>query len=214
MGRDHKFQPLWPERKHGLFTEQVPVSAYVGSSKNLMKLKDLKGTPSEIDRAPAVRQGVGSVCWATLQPVVGRRRKSRRMWGLQRARNARNWRSGLGAQRPAVGNASCRFHSTRKGWSETATRCQSPRDRRLLLAPSLTTRAMDGESANPCFGRRPAGGPNGACFCIPSELSCPILHSAATWCLLPSCIVNSNVGVLYGLFRIDLYESSCVGAIS
>ena len=151
LGRDHKFQRFWPERKHGLFTKKNPVSAHVGSSKNLKNLKDLKGTPSEIDRAPAVRQGVGSVCWATLQPVVGRRRKSRRMWGLQRARNARNWRSGLGAQRPAVGNASCRFHSTRKGWSETATRCQSPRDRRLLLAPSLTTRAMDGESAHPCF---------------------------------------------------------------
>jgi len=29
------------ERKHGLYTEQFPVSAYVGSSKNL---KDLKGS--------------------------------------------------------------------------------------------------------------------------------------------------------------------------
>ena len=28
------------ERKHGLSTEQVPVSAYVGSSKNLKDLKD------------------------------------------------------------------------------------------------------------------------------------------------------------------------------
>ena len=28
------------ERKHGLFTEQFPVSAYVGSSKNLKDLKD------------------------------------------------------------------------------------------------------------------------------------------------------------------------------
>ena len=26
---------LWSERKHGLFTEQFPVSAYIGSSKNL-----------------------------------------------------------------------------------------------------------------------------------------------------------------------------------
>ena len=28
------------ERKHGLFTEQFPVSAYVGSSKNLKDLKE------------------------------------------------------------------------------------------------------------------------------------------------------------------------------
>ena len=28
------------ERKHGLYTEQFPVSAYVGSSKNLKDLKD------------------------------------------------------------------------------------------------------------------------------------------------------------------------------
>ena len=31
---------MWSERKHGLSTEQVPVSAYVGSSN---KLKDLQG---------------------------------------------------------------------------------------------------------------------------------------------------------------------------
>ena len=31
---------MWSERKHGLFTEQVPVSEYVGSLKNI---KDLKG---------------------------------------------------------------------------------------------------------------------------------------------------------------------------
>jgi hypothetical protein len=32
---------MWSERKHGLSTEPVPVSAYVGSSKNLKDLKDL-----------------------------------------------------------------------------------------------------------------------------------------------------------------------------
>jgi hypothetical protein len=31
---------MWSKRKHGLFTEPVPVSAYVGSSKNLKDLKD------------------------------------------------------------------------------------------------------------------------------------------------------------------------------
>ena len=31
---------MWSERKHGLSTEQVPVSAYVGNSKNLKDLKD------------------------------------------------------------------------------------------------------------------------------------------------------------------------------
>jgi len=31
---------MWSERKHGPFTEQVPVSAYVGSSKNIKDLKE------------------------------------------------------------------------------------------------------------------------------------------------------------------------------
>ena len=30
---------MWSERKHGLSTEQFPVSAYAGSSKNLKDLK-------------------------------------------------------------------------------------------------------------------------------------------------------------------------------
>ena len=39
---------MWSERKHGLSAEQVPVSAYVGSSKNLKDLKDLLScTPAE-----------------------------------------------------------------------------------------------------------------------------------------------------------------------
>ena len=32
---------MGPERKHGLSTKQFPVSAYVGSSKNLKDLKDV-----------------------------------------------------------------------------------------------------------------------------------------------------------------------------
>jgi hypothetical protein len=35
---------MWSERKHGLSTKQVPVSAYVGSSKNL---QDLNGPSTE-----------------------------------------------------------------------------------------------------------------------------------------------------------------------
>ena len=31
---------MWSERKHGLSTEQLPVSAYVGGSKNLKDLMD------------------------------------------------------------------------------------------------------------------------------------------------------------------------------
>ena len=31
---------MWSEKKHGLSTEPVPVSAYVGSLKNLRDLKD------------------------------------------------------------------------------------------------------------------------------------------------------------------------------
>ena len=44
------------ERKHGLFTEQVPVSGYVGCSKNL---KDLKG----------VRQEGASDGWSGIEKV-------------------------------------------------------------------------------------------------------------------------------------------------
>ena len=35
------------ERKHGLSTEQFPVSAYVGISKNLRDLKDKTGPPRD-----------------------------------------------------------------------------------------------------------------------------------------------------------------------
>jgi hypothetical protein len=42
---------------------------------------------------------------------------------------------------------------------------------------------------------------------------CQILHGAATWCLLLPRTVKSSVGMLYGLFRIDLYALSYVGAI-
>ena len=35
---------MWYERKHGLSTEQFPVSAYVGTSKNLKALKDWRIT--------------------------------------------------------------------------------------------------------------------------------------------------------------------------
>jgi len=34
------FRKTWSERKHGFSAEPVPVSAYVGSSKNLKDLKD------------------------------------------------------------------------------------------------------------------------------------------------------------------------------
>ena len=40
-----------------------------------------------------------------------------------------------------------------------------------------------------------------------------ILHGAATWCLLLPRTVKSSVGMLYGLFRINLYALSYVGAI-
>ena len=43
VGLPQKLKDLKSERKHGLSTEQFPVSAYVGSSKNL---KDLKEHPA------------------------------------------------------------------------------------------------------------------------------------------------------------------------
>ena len=46
------------ERKHGLSTEQVPVSAYVGSSKNLKDLKDQGTSLSLGGSGHAERDGV------------------------------------------------------------------------------------------------------------------------------------------------------------
>ena len=43
---------------------------------------------------------------------------------------------------------------------------------------------------------------------------CQILHGATTWYLLNSRIVRSSVGMLYGLFRIDLYAVNYVRAIN
>ena len=48
---------------------------------------------------------------------------------------------------------------------------------------------------------------------FPESDGCRILHGAATWCLLLLHTVKSSVGMLYGLFRIDLYPLSYIGAI-
>ena len=48
---------------------------------------------------------------------------------------------------------------------------------------------------------------------FPNSDFCQILHGAATWCLLRPCTVKSSVSMLYGLFRIDSYVLSFVGAI-
>ena len=48
---------------------------------------------------------------------------------------------------------------------------------------------------------------------FPDLDGCQILHGAATRCLLLPRTVKSSVGVLYGLFRIDLYALSYVRAI-
>ena len=49
---------------------------------------------------------------------------------------------------------------------------------------------------------------------FPDSDRCQNLHGAATWCLLRPRTVTSGVGMLYGLFRIDLYALSYVGAIN
>ena len=48
---------------------------------------------------------------------------------------------------------------------------------------------------------------------IPDSDGCQILHGATTWCLLLPRTVESSVGMLHGLFCIDLYSLSYVGAI-
>ena len=47
---------------------------------------------------------------------------------------------------------------------------------------------------------------------FPDSDRCQILQGAATWCLLLPQTLTSSVGMLYGLFRIDLYALSYVGA--
>ena len=48
---------------------------------------------------------------------------------------------------------------------------------------------------------------------FPDSGRCQILHGAATWCLLLPQALKPSVGMLYGLFRIDLYALSYLGAI-
>ena len=108
-----------------------------------------------IGRAPA--GGLGELCgWRAPcqgQPIAGHRSKSRRTRALQRAKNAApsGW-----ARLPAAPSGWKHFLATSQqggGSFETATRCPSPRGRRLPLAPLPAARAMGGESAHPCFGR-------------------------------------------------------------
>ena len=44
---------MWSERKHGFFAESIPVSAYVGSSKNLKNLKDSRVLSTSVRHAQA-----------------------------------------------------------------------------------------------------------------------------------------------------------------
>jgi hypothetical protein len=48
---------MWSERNHGVSTEQVPVSAYTGSSKNL---KDLNGVSTPTHCGDRVLDGPAS----------------------------------------------------------------------------------------------------------------------------------------------------------
>ena len=48
------------ERKHGLSTEPVPVSAYVGSSKNLKDLKDATSVCTGVSRPYEIAHPLGT----------------------------------------------------------------------------------------------------------------------------------------------------------
>ena len=48
---------------------------------------------------------------------------------------------------------------------------------------------------------------------FPDSERCQVLHGAATWCLPLPRTLKSSVGMLYGLFRVDLYALSYLGAI-
>jgi hypothetical protein len=55
------------ERKHGLSTEQFPVSAYVGSSKNLKDLKVWTRSESKmlsVQKVLSTEGLVAGLCWA------------------------------------------------------------------------------------------------------------------------------------------------------
>ena len=48
---------------------------------------------------------------------------------------------------------------------------------------------------------------------FPDSDRCQLLLGAATWCLLLPCTVKPSVGILYGLFRVDVYALSLKGTI-
>ena len=121
------------------------------------------------------------------------------MRGLQRAKNARNWRIRAGRTAPSGWKHFLASSHQGEGWSESAARSPSPRGRRLPLARcgrwavNPLIRVSDGD---PYKGQMV----HVLVFQVNFSASdgCQIVHGAATWCLL---------------FRIDLYALSYVGAI-
>ena len=128
-------------------------------------------------------------------PIAGRRSKSRRMRGLRRAKNARNWRISAGRAAASGWKRPSPSSQQGKGWSETSTRCQRPRGRRLPLTPSPAARAMGGESAHPCFGWRPVEGATGEYFGISMNLLGIGWLSNFAWCchMVPSASPHCQI---------------------
>ena len=148
-------------------------------------------------RVPAASFGEGcgwrAPCEGPL--TAARRSKSSRMRGLQRANNARNWRVWAGRSSPSGWKHF--LASAQKGgsWHLHRRGCRRPRGRRLPLGPSLAARAMGGESAHPCFGRRPVKGATGEYFGISMNLLGIGWLSNFAWCchMVPTASPHSQI---------------------
>ena len=150
-----------------------------------------------IGRVPAVsfREGCGwrAPCEGLL--TAARRSKSSRIRGLQRAKNARNWQVRAGRSSPSGWKRFLSSSQKGESWRLHRRGCRRPRGRRLPLGPSPAARAMGGESAHPCFGRRTAGGANPAQFgvlCKKAELG---WLSNFAWCchMMPSASPHRQI---------------------
>ena len=161
--------------------------------------------------------GMGWPCKGLAPP--GRSSKRSRLRRLQQIKNARIWRIRSGRCAPNGWKHFVAFSEQAEGKGVFTAGGGCLGGRGLPLAPSPAARAMGGESAHSCFGRRPVGGANGACFCLPKELHGIRPLSNFAWCchmVLSACLhcqIRRGHAMLYWLFRIDLYSLSYSGAI-
>ena len=150
-----------------------------------------------VGRAPAVSFGEGCAWGAPCEglPTAARRSKSSMMRGLQRTKNARNWQVRAGRSSPSGWKHFLSSAQKGESWRLHRSGCRRPRGRRLPLGPSPAAWAMGGESAHPCFGRKPVGGANAADLDILIKLTGLASLSNFAWCchLVPSASSHCQI---------------------